>query len=368
MPVESRTIIPTIAQDADTRADTLVHAASAALDAAGSHERRALRELALPVEHRLDERTLASLRRRLAAAAAPIERGVRLGAAQRLGAMQAVAAAERLLDDPVSLLADLFALAANEALVLSELLAIVRLEALAANLPPGASTGADRPSLLARLAGCPEPDIAEAASALLAAHNRQAPDVAPPLPVVMRDRLVWWTAALLRDRMAEDPRVDHALVEAAAEMIDATPDEVSPQSSAMRFAELVGARPDELPALLLEAIGDRQPVLFVALLAHASGLTFGAVRAMLTDAAGERLWLLLRAQDLDRATIARIGVALAEADPRRDLDRFVAALDVAMTVAPERAAAVFAGASLPPCYRAALADVRTLGATGASGR
>lgn len=357
-------------QPPELSADTLLRVAAAAIDTSASHQRRALRDLALPAEYRLDERTLASLCRRLAAATAPIERGLRLGAGHRLGAMQAVSAAERLLDDPVPLLADLLALSADEGLILAELLAIVRMEALAADLPPGPPTGADRPSLLARLATCPEPDLAAAASALLVVQNRQSPDAAPPLPSAMRDRLVWWIAALLRERTGEDPRVDHALVEAAQEAIDTSsdegpdgaPDGATPQAIAIRLAELIGARPDELPALLLETIGDRQPVLFVALLAQASGLTFAAIRAMTIDAAGERLWLLLRAQDFDRPTIARIGVALADADPRRDLDRFAAALDAAMTVEPERAAAVFADAALPDRYRAALADVQALGA------
>ncbi|MGI4731542.1 MAG: DUF2336 domain-containing protein [Janthinobacterium lividum] len=359
-------ILPTLAAGVpDGAADVLLRAATRALDRARHHDLATMRELAVPDDHRPDERLRAMLRTRFAAAIAPIERDLRLGAAARLAAMQAAAAAERLLDDAEPVVSALTTLAAtDDPSILADLLADVRLEALAealpAGMPAGAGLNADQPSLLVRLVGCPEPDVAAAASELLAVQSRRGATVAPVLPPATRERLVWWTAALLRVRLGDDPRADHALVEAASDLLVETPGAVSVAAAAMRLAGLVHARPDELPMLLLEALGDRQPVLFVALLAQASGLDFEAVRAALTDVAGDRLWLLLRAQDMDRSTIARIGVALADADARRDLDRFVAALDAAMAIAPERAAAVFAAATLHPAYRAALAAVAAL--------
>ncbi|WP_375380838.1 DUF2336 domain-containing protein [uncultured Sphingomonas sp.] len=342
-------------------ADALLRAGTAAMARAGDHERGVLRDLAMPDDHRLDEQTVARLRQRLAVAVAPVERGLRLGAAARLAAMQARDAAERLLDDAEPVSARLTVLAADDdAAILIELLAVLRLEMLAQSLPAAATSGADRPSLLVRLATCPEPAIAAAAAAMLAAQNRQSPSAPPPLAAAMREQIVWWAAALLRDRLGDDPRHDHALVEAAAEVMAELPADRSPAEAATDLAALLRARPDELPALLLEALGDRQPVLFVALLAQASGLDFDAARSAVIDPAGDRLWLLLRAQDLDRTTIARIGVALADADPRRDLDRFATALDAAMAIAPERAAHVFAIAILPVPYRDARAALAAL--------
>ncbi len=349
-----------LAEPADA-ADALLRAGTAGMMCVGTHERAALRDLAMPDDHRLDEQTVARLRQRLAMAVAPIERGLRLDAAARLAAMQARDAAERLLDDAEPVSARLGILAAGgDAAILIELLSVLRLETLTQSLPASATSGADRPSLLVRLAGCPEPAIAAAAAALLAAQNRQSSSSPPPLATAMREQIVWWAAALLRDRLGDDPRHDHALVEATAEVLAGLPTEISPADAATELAESLRARPDELPALLLEALGDRQPVLFVALLARASGLDFGAARSAVIDPAGDRLWLLLRAQDLDRTSIARIGVALADADPRRDLDRFATALDAAMTVTPERAAQVFSAAILPVPYRDARAALAAL--------
>lgn len=360
MPAQSEPV----AEVLEAAVERLLRPLAVAMDEADRHDRAALRDLAVPVDYRFDERTAAALRACLASAVASIERGLRLGAARRLAAMQADAAAERLLDDPGSVVGALTALAAaGDAPILAELLAIVRVRALAAGLPAGSPTGPDRPSLLVRLAECPEPDIAREATALLRAQNLGSDDAPPTLPPPMRERLVWWAAATLRGR-TDDPRADHALVEAAEEMIAADPYRPSPADIAARLADLIRARPDELAALLVEAIGDRQPMLFAALLAQASGLDFAPVRAMMTDPLGDRLWLLLRSQDVDRATIARIGVALADADPRRDLDRFAGALDAVMAVDPEHAAHLFAPLTLPAAYRDALDDVAALRGSG----
>jgi hypothetical protein len=63
---------------------------------------------------------------------------------------------------------------------------------------------------------------------------------------------------------------------------------------------------------------------------------------------------VLRALEVDRASIARIGLALSEADPRRDIDAFADGLDdIAATPAPDARAAL-ASMLLHPDYRAAM--------------
>ena len=66
------------------------------------------------------------------------------------------------------------------------------------------------------------------------------------------------------------------------------------------------------------------------------------------------MWLLLRALELDRASIARIGLALCDADPRRDLDLFADTLDGIASVEPASARHALAPLLLHRDYRAAL--------------
>lgn len=295
-----------------------------------------------------DDQLRAAVRARLEVAVAPIERELRLGAARRLAEMQADAAAEQLLGDATPVLDSLDTMDAGaRARLLAEFLDQSRLDLLAAALPI-AAPAVDRPSLLVRLADCPEPEVAACATDLLAASG------GGPLSPGARSTLVWWSAATLRARLGDERRADHALVETAAELLLDAPSEGAAEIAA-RLAAAIAARPEELPGLLVECLGDRRPELFAAVLGQASGLDSAAVRAMLIEPDGDRLLLLLRAQDVDRASIARIGVALADADGRRDLDRFADALDAAMAVAPEDAAALFDPLHLPADYRAARA-------------
>ena len=122
----------------------------------------------------------------------------------------------------------------------------------------------------------------------------------------------------------------------------------------MRLAAAMDARPNELAAVLVESIGDRRLSLFVAVLAQALGIAFDQVRAITLDPEGDRLWLALRAIDLDRPTIARIGLALSEADPRRDIESFADALDDIMAIGAEDARAALAPLALNRDFRLAL--------------
>ena len=68
----------------------------------------------------------------------------------------------------------------------------------------------------------------------------------------------------------------------------------------------------------------------------------------------DRLWLVLRVARLDRDDIARIGLALCDADPRRDVDGFADRLDAIAGIAPEAAAEALATARLHHDFRRAV--------------
>ena len=127
-----------------------------------------------------------------------------------------------------------------------------------------------------------------------------------------------------------------------------------PDAVAMRLAGALDARPNELAAVLVESIGDRRLSLFVAVLAHALGIAFDQARSITLEPEGDRLWLALRAIDMDRPTIARIGLALSEADPRRDIEAFADALDAIVSVGVEDARASIAPLELHSDFRMAL--------------
>ena len=308
-------------------------------------------DLFLPASARLGDRLRADLVEVLRATVGAIERELRLGAARRLLDMGASEAAEAMVARADAVLERLWRTRQlQSAALMRELIGAVRLMSLAQALPAAASAGADRPSLVVRLAECPEPDVAHAAGELLTISNVAGAQVTLSAP--HRAKLVWLVAAALRGEIGGEPRADHTLADVASELISARADEDGVDAASLRLAEVIAARPNELAGLLVETLGDRRPALFVALLAVASGLGFGDTRAIVTDPDGARLWLLLRAQGLERPVIARIGVAMA--DGEQDLERLADGVDEVMAVDAEAAAASFTVLALPTGYRRAL--------------
>ena len=122
----------------------------------------------------------------------------------------------------------------------------------------------------------------------------------------------------------------------------------------MRLAAAIDPRPDELSVLLTEALADRRVALFIALIARAIGLEAGEAREVVLDPLADRLWLVLRALDVDRTSLARIGLALSEADPARDVERFADDLDNIAAIAPAEARRQLAPLLLHRDYRAAM--------------
>ncbi|MDB5707777.1 MAG: hypothetical protein JWN66_4893 [Sphingomonas bacterium] len=325
----------------------------------------AIDDFFLPDESRLDERLRAALTLALAGLVSAVEGAVRQHAARLLATRDAPELSEILAkaDTPiVDRLASAGLLRDTE--LMRELVGRVRQDVLAEALPVSAPEDPDRASLLARLIQNPDGVVATAAMALLAAESRRHGDpeamaVRTDLPAELHHRLVWWVAAALRERFAQDagdflPILDRALADAAMRSVSTHDEGDRLEASAMRLAAALDSRADELAPLLVETLDDHRLSLFVALIGHALGLDYADAREIVLDPASDRLWLVLRALELGRDSIARIGLALSEADPRRDLDSFAEALDGIAATPSGSARAALAPLLLHPDYRAAL--------------
>jgi hypothetical protein len=319
-------------------------------------------DFSLDANARLDDRTRLLLAQVLGAIVGVIEWDIRRHAARLLAAGGATQAGEAMLRAGAESVLDRLTRAGllRDEELMDELIARVRHDLIAASLPVEVAEP-DEASLLVRLAGVPDSVVASAASALLAAESRrrvsneQGSVGGSELPAELHHRLVWWVAAAVRDGLQSVTREsDRAITDAAQRSLAAHDEGERPDAVAMRLAAALDARPNELPAVLVESIGDRRLSLFVAVLAHAVGIAFDQARAITLDPEGDRLWLALRAMDLDRPTIARIGFALSEADPRRDIEAFADALDSIVSVGVEDARATLVPLALSRDFRMAL--------------
>ncbi|WP_066649073.1 MULTISPECIES: DUF2336 domain-containing protein [Sphingomonas] len=318
-------------------------------------------DLHLDETERLDDRYRTALHHMIAALVALIETDLRQYAARQLVARgmpePALAMSEAtlmadgalrdagLLDDPDFMRA---------------MLGRTGLALLAERLPL-ATAANDRPSLLVRLAEHRDGVVAAAAKALLAAdaRRREAVDGAAPrndIAAEQQHQLVWWTAAAIHRDFAETCEsmadFDRALTEAATRALSVHDEAERAEAAAMRLVAMLAPQPGERADLLYEALADRRPALFVAVLAQALELDFDQVRDVVIDPDSDRLWVMLRAAALERDTIARLGLALCEAMPGRDVEAFADRLDTIMAVTP-----VAAEAALAPLRRHT--DLRT---------
>lgn len=227
---------------------------------------------------------------------------------------------------------------------------------LADRLPPAPPGDPDRPSLLPRLAGDPDRVVASAASALMATDARRrgpGPDTGRnDLSAELHHRLVWWTAAALRPEAAV-PGVDAALTDAARRVLSAHDEGLRIEAAAQRLAAALDPSAEAIGALIEESLADRRIVLFIALLAERLGIEAPLVRRIVLDPDGDRLLLALRAAALPREAMIRIGLALCEADRRRDPEALAAAIDTLTVMPVERARDALAPLRLPAEYRRA---------------
>ncbi|MDY7522670.1 DUF2336 domain-containing protein [Sphingomonas sp. 10B4] len=351
---------------AQAGAMALLARAAAADGRADSRLRGAIDDFYLSDHARLDDRTRLAMGRVLDDLALGVEAALRGHAARLLAARavphladalgrQSPATRDRLIGSGLMRDPDL----------MRELFGRVRQDLLADALPSEAPEDPDRASLLPRLVGAADGVVAAGAMALLSAESRRRIPLPPgqplstELPAELHHRLVWWVAAVLRERFGDGApdalaQLDRALSEAALRSIAAHDEGERLEAVALRLAAALDPQADEFAGLLVEALADRRLALFIALLAHAMGIDYDDAREIVLDPGADRLWLLLRALELDRQSIARIGLALSEADPARDIDRFADGLDVITAIDPVLARQALAPLLLHRDYRAAL--------------
>lgn len=348
--------------DGDGFADP-AHACAAAADLRADRTlRHAIGDLFLPDEARLSDRTRSATHAVLAGIVAAAEADVRRHAARLLADRGARAGADRMVQgEPV-----LDRLAAAGLLrdpeMMDELIARVELDLLSQSLPPFVAES-ERPSLTARLAESPDGVVATAAVALLGAENRRraanegAATVRSELPAELHQRLLWWVAAAVREQSSDLDGMadrDRALTEATLRSLAAHDEGDRPEAAAARLAEAIDARPGELAELLVEAVGEGRLTLFAALVARAAAVDYEQVRRLLIDPGGDLLTLMLHVAGVERTAIAGIGVALADADARRDLERLADRIDWAEAQGREAARAALAPLALGRDFRAAV--------------
>lgn len=322
----------------------------------------AIDDFFLPESHRLDEQTRVGLGRLLRALVDTVEGEIRDHGVRQLQVHGETALAEALAgaDGVFAALCESGLLRDRE--LMGELIAQVRQELLASGMPVQAHDDPERPSLINRFVQHPDRVLAQSAMGVLIAESRRRslPEAGPlpqtDLPAELHHKLVWWVAAALRMRVAaaDVATLDRVLAEAAQRSLAAHDEGDRVEAAVMRLAVAIDAQPDELPELLNEALGDRRVTLFAGLLAHALGVEYPVARSLALDAGSGRLWVALRALNLDREAIARLGLALTEADPRRDIEAFAETLDTIMAVEVDDARAALAGLRLPADYRAAV--------------
>ncbi|MFD1788923.1 hypothetical protein ACFSC3_15260 [Sphingomonas floccifaciens] len=316
-------------------------------------------------EARLDDRTRAAFSALVSGIVGVVEGELSEYAARLLTARGATAAAEAITRTTAPVVDRLAAAGLlGDPDFAGECLARVRLELLTEGLPADAGAEGDAPSLLARLTQSSDRVVATAASAAMIgeSHRRSLGEgralSGTGLPSALHARLVWWVAAALRnrvgDRIADPAALDRALGEAAKRSIAAHDDDDRVEMAAMRLAAAVDPQAAELLALIDEVLRDRRLTILAAFLAHALGTDYELGRELLIDPAGDRLWLVLRALDVPREVIARLGFHLCEADARRDAEAFADALDLAASIDPATARLAVAPLTLHRDFRAAL--------------
>lgn len=341
-------------------ASTLLARAAAAARHADRRLAEAIDDFFLADDSRLDDRTRAALAATLTAMVAVVEHDLRRRAATHLvGAdpvlVQRIESGAPVLDRLVGsgLLRD--------SDLMRELIARTRQDLLIDLLPALPPDELGSASLLARLAGSADASVADAALALMAAEGRRRGLTdsnrldRTELPAELHHRLVWWVAAAIREQLGPST-ADRMIVEAALRALADHDEGDRLESVAMRLAATIDPQPAELATVLKHALGDRRVALLVALLGHALGVDYATMRQIVLDG-GEQLWLTLRGAGLDRATVARIGLSLCEADPRRDVEALADQLEAIAAITPDEARSALAPLRLHPDFRAAMAEL-----------
>lgn len=324
--------------------------------------RHKIGDLFLPDEARLSDRARSAAHAVLAGIVAAAEAELRREAARLLAARGARALADQIFGgEPVlGRLAGTGLLRDPE--LMDELIARVELDLLSQALPPFVPEP-ERLDLMAVLTGSPDDEVATAAVALVGAENRRraanggATIARGELSAELHQRLLWWVAAVIREQSPDLDGMadrDRALTEATLRSLAAHDEGDRPEAAAARLAEAIDPRPDELADLLVATVNEGRLTLFAALVARAATVEYEQVRRLMIDPGADLLPLLLRVVGVERTVIARIGVALAEADVRRDLEQLADKIEWVEAHDPETARTALAPLALHRDFRAAV--------------
>ncbi|MBN8815089.1 MAG: hypothetical protein J0J06_06545 [Sphingomonas sp.] len=329
-------------------ASQLLARAAAALARADRGLTHAIDDFFIDEDARLDDRMRATLTATLTAMVAAVEGDIRRRAARSLPeAAEGAPVLDRLIGAGVL----------RDPVLMRELIDRISLDLLADSLTDAAPDDHEAASLLARLTASADTYVASAARATMAgeAERRTFIDTGrmsrTALPAELHHRLVWWVAAAIHEQLASGD-AGRVIADAALHALGGHDEGDRVEGAAARLAAAIDPQPGELPALLTHALGDRSIGLFVALLAFALRADFAAARQLVVTG-GDSLWLALRAIDLDRATIAKIGLALSH-----DVEAFADQLDAVMGVGADEARAALAPLTLPADFRAAIAALK----------
>lgn len=340
------------------------HASGAPARAADARLPEVIADFFLPEEERLDDRTRVLLWRVLSGVVGAIEADIRRHAARLLSARGSAADAEALLGGGGEALPRLMCAGLlRDPELMDELIARVRCDVLSAALTVDANGSPG--GMLVRLSRSPDQAVSAAAAALIAAETRRthvnenSGATGADLPADLHQRLSWWVAAAIRDSDVGDGATDQALAVAARHGSGADHDRL--EAVAARLAVALDARPEDAPGLLIDAIHDGRLSLFVALLARALSLDHAVARALVIDRNDALLWRALRAVGMAREQLARVALALSDADPRRDIEAFADRLDDLAAIDPADARAALAPLALPRDFRAAIAALARAG-------
>lgn len=209
-----------------------------------------------------------------------------------------------------------------------------------------------------------DPDVAEAAMALLIAESRRVDQLHQPLiggtdlPADLLHRLTWRIAAALRRWLVDvqqvpTPQADAAIAEAARSSLIVHDEGETLEAAAMRLAlELSHDRALDQDMLLSRALDEGRPALIAGMLALRAAVPFDLARQALLEPDGARLTVLLRAGGVGRDAALALLQAMGHAHGQPYVES--PAFDL---IAEDQARAAALPWRIDPGYRMAIAEL-----------
>lgn len=182
--------------------------------------------------------------------------------------------------------------------------------------------------VVGRLVRSPDPDLSRMTMEMLIADSRRRDRFQEPLlalselPAGAYRRLVWWTAAMLRDHLLAEAdlaaaTVDAAIDEAVADVLHAPQTDPEPMAQAIRVARKLDELSALSDALLLDCLRSSRLSLLVASLSVRSRIDPALIWMILAEPGIDAMAVLLRGIAMDRRQALLL---LAEIDGLREGD------------------------------------------------